>query len=246
MNKIFDSLRRKSPEILAVFGITGMISTVILAVKATPKAMQLIEEKKEATKEEPTKPEIIKTAWKCYIPAAITGAVSVACLITSYAVSSKRSIALTTAYVMSETARKEYAEKVTDIFGEKKEKEVTDSIAKDKIEASPVTKQEVIITEHGNTLCFDSLSGRYFRSDIEKLRKVANELNERMLIENYVSLNEFYYEIGLDGIEVGDWLGWNVQKTGLISLKFSSQITDNGLPCIVLNHSNPPVYDYGL
>lgn len=238
-------IRQKSPELLAGIGIAGMLATVVLAVKATPKAVRIIDKMKEEQNDPPKKTEIVKATWKCYIPAAVSGSISLVCLFASLVLNSKRSAALAAAYALSETARKEYAEKVTEIVGEKTEKEITDSIAKDKMEKAPVSKQEVYITEHGNTLCYDSLSGRYFRSDMEKIRSATNELNSRMMRENYISLNEFYYEIGLSGIEIGGWLGWNISTTGLIDLSFSSQITDDGSPCLVISHHNPPEYDYG-
>ena len=40
-----NKLGEKSPEILTGVGIAGMLSSVIFAVKATPKAMQLVEER---------------------------------------------------------------------------------------------------------------------------------------------------------------------------------------------------------
>lgn len=238
-------IRQKSPELLAGIGIAGMITTVVLAVKATPKAVRIIDKLNEESDKPVTKTEVVKATWKCYIPMAIAGTTSIACLVASFTLNAKRNAALTAVYALSETARKEYSEKVTELFGEKKHEEITDAIAKDKIDKAPVSKQEVVITERGDTLCYDSISGRYFRSDIEKLRKAENDLNKRMLSENYLSLNEFYYEIGLDGIKIGDWLGWNVSTTGMISLKFSSQISNDGTPCIVINHDTPPEYDYG-
>ena len=237
-------IRQKSPELLAGIGIAGMLATVVLAVKATPKAVRIIDKMKEEQNDPPKKTEIVKATWKCYIPAAVSGAASIACLMAALVLNSQRSAALAAAYALSETARKEYSEKVSEIMGEQKQKEIEDSVAKDKMEKVPVSKQEAYITEHGNTLCYDSLSGRYFRSDIEKLRRAENDLNKRMMSENYISLNEFYYEIGLSDIKVGDWLGWNIATTGLISLKFSAQIADDNTPCIVLYYGVPPEYDY--
>lgn len=238
-------IKNKSPELLAGIGVAGMLATVVLAVKATPKAVRVIEALEKENGEAPTKTEIVKAAWKCYIPAAIAGTVSMACFTASFVTNSKRCAALTAAYVLSETARKEYAEKVTEVIGEKREKDISDAIAKDRLEKTPVTTQEVFTTGFGNALCYDSLSGRYFRSDMEKIRKAENELNSRMMRENYVSLNEFYYELGLSDIEVGGWLGWNISTTGFIKLGFSSQIADDGTPCLVIDYRTPPEYDYG-
>lgn len=243
------NISKHSPEILAGVGIAGMITTTVLAVKATPKALALIEEEKlnrydEYGEDIPlTKMEVVKVAWKPYVPALITGVTSTACMIGSLSVTSRRTAALATAYKLSETALTEYKEKVVETIGEKKEKVIREKIAKDKIEKNPVSKSEVIITEKGNTLCYDAVSGRYFRSDLERIRKAVNDANERMLSEMYISLNEFYGELGLKYTSLGDELGWNM-NTGLIDLDFSSQIAEDGTPCIVIDYSVAPRYNY--
>lgn len=238
------AITKHSPEILTGIGIAGMITTTIMAVRATPKALILIEERKEEIDVDKLTPvELIKTTWKCYIPAAITGSLSIICLIGASSVNARRNAALATAYTLSESALKEYQEKVIETIGEKKEQTVRDAIAKDKIDKNPVSSREVIITEKGNTLCYDAISGRYFKSDIDKIKKAENELNRRMRDEMYISLNEFYYEIGLNPIKIGDDLGWNIDH-GYIELNFSSQLTDDGNPCLVIDYQLAPRYEY--
>ena len=255
------TISRHSPEILTGIGIAGMITTTILAVKATPKAEKLIElecdrqnreRRNEATengdecfsKVTKLKPiEVVKITWKCYIPAAISCATSVACLIGANSVNAKRNAALAAAYNLSATALSEYKEKVVETIGEKKEHTVKDKVAEEHVKKNPVSKNEVIVTKTGNTLCFDAISGRYFKSDIDKIKKAENELNKRMLSEMYISLNEFFDELGLDHISIGDDLGWNLDG-GLIDLDFSSQIADDGTPCLVVNYQVAPKYGY--
>lgn len=252
---------KHSPEIFTGIGIAGAITTTVLAVKATPKAMQLIEEEKNRQNYElleqanadgnanccqivTLKPiDVIKVAWKPYIPATITGILSITCLISAISVSARRTAALATAYKISETALSEYKNKVIETIGERKEKVIRDNIAKDKIEANPVGRNEVIITEKGNTLCYDAFSDRYFKSDIDKLKKSINEINRTMLIDMYVSLNEFYDEIGLGHISIGNTLGWKVDD-GRFDLHFSSQISEDGVPCIVIDFETAPHYGY--
>lgn len=238
-------LTKYSPGILTGIGITGMIGATFMAVKATPKALYLIEtKKKEAEVEELTSVETIKTCWKCYIPAALTTVVSAACMIGASTVSAKRNAALATAYSISEAALREYQEKVVEVIGEKKEKAVRDAVAKDQIERDPVTKSEVVIIDsNSNTLCYEPLSGRYFKSTIDKIKKVEIKLDRQMIQEMYVSLNDFYWEIGLDGTDLGDKMGWNLSK-GYMDLSFSSQLADDGTPCAVIVYGIPPVYDY--
>lgn len=110
-NTVKKAVEKKSPEILIAFGIAGMITTTVLAVKATPKAMEKIKEVEKNKKEEfdrdhgyseldtmfkLTKPEVVKATWKCYIPAAISGATSIACIVGANTVHSKRNAAIAT------------------------------------------------------------------------------------------------------------------------------------------------------
>jgi len=237
-------ISKHSPEILTGIGIAGMVTTTIMAVRATPKALILIEYKKnEDGLDKLTPIETITSTWKCYIPSVFIGGVSICCLIGASSANLRRNTALATAYTLSESALKDYHEKVVDTIGVKKEQSVRDAIAKDKIDKDPVTSREIFITERGNTLCYDVISGRYFKSDIEKLRKSANELSRQMLDEMYISLNDLYYEIGLNSTKIGDDLGWNIDN-GFIELNFSSQLADDGTPCLVLDYAIAPRYDY--
>ena len=238
-------LTKYSPGILTGIGIAGMIGATFMAVKATPKALYLIETKKEESEvEELTPVETIKICWKCYIPATLTTVLSAVCLIGASTVSAKRNAALATAYSISEAALREYQEKVVEVVGEKKEKAVRDAVAKNQIERDPVTKSEVVIIDsNSNTLCYEPLSGRYFKSTIDKIKKAEIKLDRQMIQEMYVSLNDFYWEIGLDETDLGDKMGWNLSK-GYMDLSFSSQLADDGTPCAVIVYGIPPVYDY--
>ena len=108
---------RYSSEILVATGIVGMLTTTVIAVKATPKAMQLIEEAKEEKGEELTKLETVKAAAKVYIAPAITAVTSTACIIGASKINRRRNAALATAYAISEAALNEYKDKVVATIG---------------------------------------------------------------------------------------------------------------------------------
>lgn len=243
-NDIRSGLQKHSPEILTGIGIAGLITTTVLAVRATPKALLMIEEKKIEEDVDKLKPvEVVRTTWTCYIPATVTGALSIACLVGASSVSLKRNTALATAYSLSESALKTYQEKVIETIGEKKEKEIRDEIAKGQLKKDPLVNKEVIVTGKGETLCYDTISGRYFKCDIEKIRRVEAMLNKELYSSMYVSLNDFYYEIGLRSTELGDELGWNTDM-GPINFDFSSQLAEDDTPCLVINYHIAPRYDY--
>lgn len=244
INSTKNFLSKHSPEILVGIGITGMVTSTVLAVKATPKALGLLEKaKEEKYGEDLTAIETIKTAWKPYIPSMIIGVASISCIIGASAVNTKRNAALATAYAISERSLLTYRDKVIETIGEKKDKEIREKIAQDEVDKKPVSNSQVIITSKGNTLCMDALSGRYFRSDLDKIKKIINELNRDIVTQNYVSLNELYYALGLEGLKNGSRLGWNINE-GLIELSYSTCLAENDEPCIVINYETEPYYDF--
>lgn len=243
IGEIRSTAAKHSPSILTGLGIASMITTTFLAVKATPKALRLIDERKNHENIDELAPvDVVKTTWKCYIPAVATGTFGVACLIGANSVNAKRNAALATAYKIAETSLSEYREKVIETIGEKKEKTVREAVAKERVDKNPVKPSEVIVVENGNTLCFDPLSGRYFKSDINKIRKAENAVNKRMWSEMSISLNEFYDELGLDHVDFGGMMGWNVDNP--MDLSFSSILDKDNNPCLAIDYLIPPKYEF--
>ena len=238
-------LGRHAPEILTGIGVAGMVTTTILAVKATPKACLLINDRKDELEvEKLSATELVKTTWKCYIPAAVTCGASIACLVGASSVNCKRNAVLATAYKLSEAALSEYKDAVIETIGEKKEQSVRDKVAEERLKKNPVSKSEIIVTGNGTTLCYDPVGNSYFKSNIQQIESAKNKLNARMLSENYVSLNDFYDELGIGPTKLGDDLGWDIYKDGLVEIAFSSQLAEDGTPCLVMDYSIAPRYEY--
>ncbi len=241
-------LQKNSPTILTGLGVAGLITTVIMAVYATPKAMQLIVEEEEYNEKYGitnkdgtltlTPTEIVKAAYKPYIPAAIMGAATIACIVGSNSVNMRRNAALAAIFSLTETAAREYREKVKKVIGEKKEQAVADEIAQDTINKHPLKDSSVVITGNGNILCYDKLSGRYFSSDINKIKNVEIEYNQRLIREMWLPLNDLYQELGLEEIALGNDMGWVVER--LLQFKFSSRLTPDGQPCLVVDYAVGP------
>lgn len=242
-----DKVSQNGPEILIGMGLAGMLSSTVLACKTTPKVHEMIEKEKEIRhlecESELTKMEIVKMSWKYYIPSALSYGLSAACILGANSINSKRNATLLTAYKIGEKALVEYKDAVVEVIGEEKEKEVRDVVSRKRINKEPINTSEIIFTGKGDSLCYDMISGRYFKGDVDKINKAVNELNYTMLHDMYVSVNDFYDLVGLDYISAGNEMGWNIDD-GQVDIYYSAQITDDGQPCIVINHKNEPKHGF--
>ena len=232
---------KNSPAILTGLGITGFVVSVTLTVYTTPKAIKSVEDKKkELKKDKLTISETIGATWKYYLPTAIGIATSAACILGANSVSTRRNAALAAAYSLSETAMAEYQDKVREIVGERKESDVRADIARDRMAVDPPNPSEVIITGKGETWFRESITHRYFKSDIEKVRKVENDLNREMRNSNTISVNDVLYALGLpsDHKVLGD-LGWDIDKHP-IEFIFIPVMTEEVGVCIELDYRFAP------
>lgn len=237
-------ISKNSPVLLTIIAVGGVIGTGIFAQRGTIKAMQIVKNiEKDSDADKLTTKEVIQATWKCYIPAGLTAAATIACIIAATTIGYRRYAALTGAYTLTTKAFEEYKNKVVEQIGTNKEQKVRDEISADKIRENPVSDNEVIVTGKGDILCYDSLSGRYFKSDIEKIRQLVNELNQTLLRDDEVTLNDFYDGLNISHSEIGNQMGWRSEK-GLIEVNFSSHLNEQGDPCLVIGYDVQPRYYY--
>lgn len=235
---------KHAPELLTAFGIANMLTGLVLAVRATPKAVDIIRAEEEEKGKALTKPEVVAVAWKPYIPTAVFCTVAVICFIGANAVNKNRCAALTAAYTLSETALREYTEEVKEAVGEKKEQEIHTKVVQKKIDKVPVNENDIIITGEERTLCYDAFAGRYFYSDRIKIDKAVNELNRMILNDDFASLNDFYDLVGLESTKMGDMLGWSGRNAVSVNARYSSHLASDGRPCLAVSFNVAPKYEY--
>lgn len=251
VNNVIDYAKKNEPAILSGIGVAGVFITAWMAFKAGPKANYILEKHRcmidsGKDKKEETKKAIKELAPVVIPPAAMAVATSV-CIIGSNSVSSKRIAVLSAAYNVSESALKEYQNKVTEIVKPEKVKQIKESLAKDELEKNPIKPStDVIVTGDGDVLCMDCYSGRYFRSNAQKIGQAVNELSADVQTDMYVSLNDFYSKIGIPSIPMGDDFGWNVDDLnhGQLSIEVSAHLTPDKQPCLVVNYDIFPREDY--
>nr|DAO50480.1 MAG TPA: hypothetical protein [Caudoviricetes sp.] len=234
-------------------GIAGMVIAGVTAVRVTPKASMLLEERRcskhdaylENTEANPqlTIKDYIQVTWKYYLPPIALATVSAGAIIFAHKVDRKENAALAAAYAISESRLKEYSEKVLETVGEKKEKEVRNAIDKDRVNNNQPVDGEIISTGQGDTLCMDAWNGRYFYSDIEVLRRAAVDLSRAVLNDETVTLNDFYDRIDLPQTKNGDFFAWEIgNHHEMIELSFSSQLDFKKRPVLVMDFKFAPTY----
>lgn len=237
-----------SPAILSGVAVAGTLSTAILSAKASYQAVKVIQEEQkliDLTQPDPITLEArdkAKLVWKLYIPAAAAGTITIVCIVGANTISSRRGAALATAVSLTETAFKEYKEKVVEQIGSNKEQKLRDELMQDRVQRNPAATREVIITGNGDVLCYESLTSRYFQSNMEALRKAENDINAQIIHEMYASLNDFFRHIGLGPAGFGEEVGWNTQK--LLELQFSTVLSEDGRPCLAIGYAYTPIRDY--
>ena len=239
-----------STSILTGLSLAGVVSTAYFAALGGMDAIRKIEDRdlyNSITFEEgdvyvQTLKDKALLTWKCYIPAAVSGVSTLAFIGVGHKISSKRTAALATAYSLTEMAFNEYKAKVVETLGEKKAVDIRDRVAEDRVNRTAKASSEVMVVGDGEVLCFESFTGRYFKSSMEALRKAQNDINSQIINEGYASLNEFFNAVGIPYSGVGEELGWSTDE--MLDLQFTSVLNQEGKPCLSVGYSRLPAKNY--
>lgn len=242
-----------SPELLIGFGIAGMITSIVLAVKATPKAEDLIVQAEDEKEDTLTTAETVKAAYKPYIPAALTFIASTGCIVGAFKIKSDRHAELATAYAISQAMVKKYQEKNEEINGEEKAKEIDDAVKRD-VARSQMVQDSIAKLPASNIAgvhpFYDPLSNTAFYASIPMLKNAEVELNRRMYTgsEPYITIDDLYDELNEQGAypklkhtTISCDHGWTPDSGGIEfdidydGVPFEQGHWDDGTPCYVLS-----------
>lgn len=169
VSKTVMKLKKHSPEILVVAGVTGAVVSAIVACKATTKVNAILEDTKDTLDvihdgmetgaingktytiedgKKDTATVYVQTSMKLaklYAPAVILGTLSITSILASNNILRKRNVALGAAYVAIDKSFKEYRGRVVERFGEEVDRELKYNIKAKKfeeIEVDPETGKE--------------------------------------------------------------------------------------------------------
>lgn len=251
-HKVGFTLKKHSPEILVAVGVVGTVASAVLACKSTLKVNEIVSESKDSidkihvatekgvteagatySAEDSKKDLAIVYAQtglkfvKLYAPAALLGAASIGCILTSHNIVRKRNVALAAAYTAVDTSFKEYRGRVVERFGKDLDKELRYNIKAKEVE-------EVVVNENGEektvkktievghpseysdyARCFDETCAGWERNaehNLFYLRQQQNWANERLKTEGYLFLNDVYKMLGIPVTQAGQAVGWIYDK----------------------------------
>lgn len=246
MNKTQMFLKRHSSTILTVFSAAGVVGTTILAVKATPKALKLLEKARTDKGEDLTIAETIKVAWKPYVPTAFVGFSTIACIFGANYLNARNQASLMSAYALLDNAYKEYKTQVEDTYG----KDISDKLEHEVIKAK---YDEGLGFTDDALLFFDYQSMRFFESTMQAVLHAENVFLESYNSRGYAFLNEYYDILGVPRVNYGYQLGWHCvlednspYNCRELTFDYEEITVGDGRPCWIINPSMPPTFDYIL
>lgn len=249
--------RRGVGIVLTIASIAGTIATVVMAVKATPKAMELIEQKKEeelGVEEEKdlSIEDKVKTCWKVYIPAASVGLATVLSIAANGVLSAKSQASLIGAVGLAKSLYSRYSDKVKEIYGKEAHDDILSKIAAEEANPDPIYSPGLVgascldfeNADEEQRLFYDAFGQRYFKSTFSKVLIAEDQLNRNYVLGAIPSLNDFYDFLGIDKIAGGDDLTWcpyaNAEGFYWIDFNHTYSHLDEGLDCWIIDAVIPP------
>ena len=222
-----NELVRRSPGLLFGTGILGFVAAVVMSAKATPKAMGIlegIEYKGMWPDGQPaTRLDRLRAIAPAYIPTAGVVLLSTGMLLASDRIIRNRYASLLAIYSITERAMSEWQSATTDNVTKKKLQTI-------KGEVLAPTENDIPLEEEfvdGNRLFWDPWSGRpFYAQSVDTVRRIFSDINLRIVKEDFVPLNDFYYALNLDPVGYGGDNGWNVED-GDVTPIFDSLIRND-------------------
>lgn len=219
MNNIMTNLKKHTPTLLCVVATGGVALTAVLAAKETPKAIALLDEVKSAKGEELTTKEAILTVVPTYIPAVISGVLTVACIFGANTLNKRQQASLASAYALLNDSYMRYKKKVIEHCGKDTHEQIMKELSVKKAEEKYIyvpgvfSESTSLVFEGADEeerLFYDSFSERYFTSTISQVLQAEHHLNRNAIMGCRPSLNDFYDLLGLEHTDTGDNLCWDL------------------------------------
>lgn len=222
--------------ILSALSIVGLVATSIEASKATIKANEIRNDLKETKNDDVSLEETIKACWKEYIPTAVVGGATIACIVGSSIIAANDQKKLMAAYALLDRGYRTYRKKISETFGQDVDTNIANEVSEE------LTVEMADHDEFGGEkiLFYDIYRDRYFDATMRQVQEAIYVLNRTLQINGYASVNDFYRALHIAETEEGNYIGWNIDEIvswlGYCWLDFNVEATNlgDGLKCYVL------------
>jgi hypothetical protein len=233
-------IRRNAPTLLTVGGVVGFTATVVLAIQATTKAVDILpgitaevgEVKVRHTHDDYTEKQktedLIRVYWKhslklarIYGPTIAVGSLSIVSVLGGHGIMLKRQAGLVAAYATLDASYKEYRRRIVDEVGEKREMELYRNPRTRIVEDDQGKPCEIIAQDETQpspyARYFDETSQNWTKTpeyNLMFLRAQQNWANDRLKAHGYLFLNEVLEALGLQRSQSGQIVGWKLKGEG--------------------------------
>ena len=242
------------PTILTAAGTIGVGIGVWQTAKKAPEAKEALDKVKEEwdaieDQEKRVKADYyfkrIRVGAKYFWVVFLIIGGSITCFWIANRVSLKRLTSALTAAGLSAKAKEELENKIKELDGEKHLQKIKDEIDGDRIRNNPPVEDQIINTGYGMHLCYEPISGRYFYSNIERIKRAVIMCRDYLQKDGYLSLNDLYDLLGLDTTEQClCWTASTVDEVNDFDISFSSQLTPEGAPVLVIRYDINPTLEH--
>lgn len=266
-NRILSWSTEHSDAILTGMTCLFVVATGVSAFKAGPKFKKImaghraemdgLNVSKDAMNEKRYKElkrdicgETVKNLAPVMAPPIIFGTLACIAAIGSNRVSSKKIAALSAAYEITKMSLHDYKEKIEEIVP-KKADEIKEAVIKKRVQDSPIPDEdEIVKTGKGDVLCKDLYTGVYFRSSFNEIQKAINTLSARVMNEQWISLIELYYELGVRHEKIPPFandIGWHDSDLieGNLPIMVRAAMGENDVPVLGLDYEVDPFFKEG-
>ena len=237
-------IRRHGATILTAMGGVGVIATTVSAVKATPKAMEIIKQAEKEKGEELSKWETVLVTGKTYAPTVLLGAGTLVCIFGANMLNKKQQAAIMSAYTLIDRSYHDYRRKLQELYGKEAHDRIVHELAIEEAREVGITAEclgsGTCLTDEDAcgepVLFYDVWSKRYFEATIEQVITAEYHINRNLVLRGYVILNELYEFIGLDTTDYGFEVGWTVNDSFYwIDFNHHKAVLDDGLECFIID-----------
>jgi len=236
--------KKFSPQILTGLGIAGVVTSGVLASKATLKLEPIVEEirgnvevanelKSTKTADEYSSTNYKKDITNSYVrggleivklygPAVTMATVSIVCLVSAQGIMHKRNAAIAAAYKAVEQQFSEYRKRVVEDYGVEKDADYRAGVRTTVEKDADGNDVKVITPVNGGSASryarfFDETNDNWEKKaeyNLLFLKNVQNHMNDLLHVRGHVLLNDVYDRLGIARTPEGALVGWVMGGVG--------------------------------